>query len=143
MNRKKGFTLIEVIVVIVIIAILAAIAVPSLTKYIGSAEKREVQATAHNIQVVLQAEKSEQYDETFKPATGITNVASTDAKACDSMNYYKDILLPNGINLKDGDKLDNITWDGNTLTGFKFSNDKYSIEYKLAAGGFDAVKPVK
>ena len=58
-NKKKGFTLIEVIVVIVIIAILAAIAVPSLTRYIGSAGLRADMATGHNIQVVLQAELSD------------------------------------------------------------------------------------
>jgi prepilin-type N-terminal cleavage/methylation domain-containing protein len=61
-NKKKGFTLIEVIVVIVIIAILAAIAVPSLTRYIGSAGLRADMAMGHNIQVVLQAELSELYD---------------------------------------------------------------------------------
>jgi len=58
-NKKKGFTLIEVIVVIVIIAILAAIAVPSLTRYIGQAGLRADMATGHNIQVVLQAELSD------------------------------------------------------------------------------------
>ena len=58
-NKKKGFTLIEVIVVIVIIAILAAIAVPSLTRYIGQAGLRADMATGHNIQVILQAELSD------------------------------------------------------------------------------------
>ena len=61
-NKKKGFTLIELIVVIVIIAIIAAIAVPSLTRYIQSAEKRALQATAHNIHLVLQAERTEYYN---------------------------------------------------------------------------------
>ena len=60
-NKKKGFTLIEVIVVIVIIAILAAIAVPSLTRYIGQAGLRADMAMGHNIQVVLQAELSDQF----------------------------------------------------------------------------------
>ena len=136
-NRKKGFTLIEVIVVIAIIAILAAIAVPSLTKYIGSAEKREVQATAHNIQVVLQAEKSENFDVAF-PA-GPSGLNDT---AYNSLTYA-DVLKANGISLQTTDKLENITWDGNTLQTFKFSNENYSIVYNLATGGFDPVGKAK
>ena len=64
-NKKKGFTLIEVIVVIVIIAILAAIAVPSLTRYIGQAGLRADMAMGHNIQVVLQAELSDMFIDTI------------------------------------------------------------------------------
>ena len=61
-NRKRGFTLIELIVVIVIIAIIAAIAVPALARYIDNANNRAAQANAHNIQVVLQAEVTQFYE---------------------------------------------------------------------------------
>lgn len=43
-NRKKGFTLVELIVVLVILAILAALLVPALTGYIDKAKQKQVVA---------------------------------------------------------------------------------------------------
>lgn len=41
-NKKKGFTLVELIVVLVILAILAALLVPALTGYIDKAKQKQV-----------------------------------------------------------------------------------------------------
>ena len=41
-KKKRGFTLVELIVVLVILAILAALLVPALTGYIDKARKRQV-----------------------------------------------------------------------------------------------------
>ena len=40
-NRKRGFTLVELMVVIVIVALMAAIAVPLYTNYIKDARRSE------------------------------------------------------------------------------------------------------
>lgn len=53
-NRKKGFTLVELIVVLVILAILAALLVPALTGYIDKA--REKQVIAETRQAVMAAQ---------------------------------------------------------------------------------------
>jgi prepilin-type N-terminal cleavage/methylation domain-containing protein len=56
-RRRKGFTLVEVIVVLVILAILAAIAIPALTGYIDKAKWTEFKKSMHTqltaIQVII------------------------------------------------------------------------------------------
>lgn len=53
-NKKKGFTLVELIVVLVILAILAALLIPALTGYINKAKDKSI--TAETRQVVMAAQ---------------------------------------------------------------------------------------
>ena len=127
-NGNKGFTLIEVIVVIVIIAILAAIAIPSLTRYISSAEQKQVQSIAHNIQVVLQAEMTENFDKDFVDGNG------GDTAYTGGSDTYAEILAANGVALNSPANLTDIEWNGRVLAGFKYAGQKYKIEYSNTAG---------
>ena len=60
-NKKKGFTLVELIVVLAILAILAAMLVPALTGYIDKANEKKVIATARQYYVAAQTVVSEAY----------------------------------------------------------------------------------
>ena len=53
-NKKKGFTLVELIVVLVILAILVALLIPALTGYINKAKEKSI--TAETRQVVMAAQ---------------------------------------------------------------------------------------
>ena len=137
-NRKRGFTLIELIVVIVIIVIIAVIATPSLTRYINSAEKRALQVTAHNIQLVLQDERFEQFAYPFSGIASAPVASGADAytDAVSGTTYtYDDILALNAIILKPNETFDGIFWDGAILGGFTFKNTKHTVTY-TTAGGF-------
>lgn len=60
-NKKKGFTLVELIVVLAILAILAAMLVPALTGYIDKANEKKILATARQYYVAAQTVASEAY----------------------------------------------------------------------------------
>ena len=62
-NKKKGFTLVELIVVLAILAILAAMLVPALTGYIDKANEKKAIATARQYYVAAQTVVSEAYAE--------------------------------------------------------------------------------
>lgn len=88
-NKKRGFTLVELIVVLVILAVLAALLVPALTGYIDKAKKNQVIAETRMLTQAAQTELSTLYatDEFQKAAASSTTltVASQDGSS----------LLPN------------------------------------------------
>lgn len=63
-NNKKGFTLIEIIVVVVILAVLMAVAVPSVLKYIDTAQEAPALTETHAIVTAAQKKVIEKYSQT-------------------------------------------------------------------------------
>ena len=74
--KKKGFTLVELIVVLVILAILAALLIPALTGYIDKANEEKLQATTRQLVVAAQTVVSETYAESeeFKEGGVTTSI---------------------------------------------------------------------
>lgn len=60
-NKKKGFTLVELIVVLVILAILAALLIPALTGYIDKAKEKKIIAETRQLVMASQTIADEQY----------------------------------------------------------------------------------
>lgn len=60
-NKKKGFTLVELIVVLVILAILAALLIPTLTGYINKAKEKSITAETRQVVMAAQTIADEQY----------------------------------------------------------------------------------
>ena len=75
-NKKKGFTLVELIVVLVILAILAALLIPALTGYIDKAKEKQVIAETRQAVMAAQTLVDEAYG---KQASG-TAVTVGDGK---------------------------------------------------------------
>lgn len=59
--KRKGFTLVEIIIVLVILAILAALFIPSLTGYINKAKERAAISEARGVLTAAQTTLSECY----------------------------------------------------------------------------------
>lgn len=60
-NKKKGFTLVELIVVLVILAILAALLIPALTGYIDKAKEKDIIAETRQTVMAAQTLVDEAY----------------------------------------------------------------------------------
>lgn len=92
-NKKRGFTLVELIVVLVILAILAALLIPALTGYIDKAKKDQVIAETRMLHEAVQTEMSEIYGSSAQwrnTKKGCTTIASSSKKAMPLSDTYVD-----------------------------------------------------
>lgn len=102
-KKKRGFTLVELIVVLVILAILAALLVPALTGYIDKARKRQVIAETRMITMAIQTKMSEYYASSEWNGYGVDNGLS----AVDFDKYY--VAYKSGSNANKVNRFSEIT----------------------------------
>lgn len=76
-NKKKGFTLVELIVVLVILAILAALLIPALTGYIDKAKDKSIIAETRQVVMAAQTLADEEYAKNGTQTISIKKSAST------------------------------------------------------------------
>ncbi|MFV0441793.1 MAG: prepilin-type N-terminal cleavage/methylation domain-containing protein [Lachnospirales bacterium] len=112
-NKKKGFTLVELIVVIAIIIILAALAVPRVTKYVDDAREARRAADFASVYTAVNAgiadwqkiEGNVLEDE----AIPLNGTGAVDTK---SLSYYVKDVMPTGCILSSASVADNNNyWD--------------------------------
>lgn len=143
-KKKKGFTLVEVIVVLVIIAILAAVAIPALTGYISDAKEKVAISEARNILVGLQRLAitdtldneiviRESYFANCTPGqyplTGCDLSEKGSTKLASLMGTSDEKLVhPNNNPNHEG--LDGIVIENGKITKFFYISDGFKITYK-------------
>lgn len=97
-NKKKGFTLVELIVVLVILAILAALLIPALTGYIDKAKQKQIIAETRQVVMAAQTLVDEEYAVIGNNAT-ITFEETTPATKVDGTVYVDEIGALSEVNL--------------------------------------------
>lgn len=88
-NKKKGFTLVELIVVLVILAILAALLIPALTGYIDKAKEKSIIAETRQVVMAAQTVLDEQYGKTALDATVTYTFDKTDKTSSEANGAIK------------------------------------------------------
>ena len=73
-NKKRGFTLVELIVVLVILAILAALLIPALTGYIDKAKKDQVIAETRMLHEAIQTRNGSKFMARIQPGNLLTKL---------------------------------------------------------------------
>ncbi len=112
-NKKKGFTLVELIVVLVILAILAALLIPALVGYIDKAKEKQIIAETRSCVMAAQTLADEKYAE---DAGNLTS----DATSNGNVQTLADV--PGTVN--------NFTVEGGKVTLLKYTNDGLTCTYK-------------
>lgn len=139
-NKKKGFTLVELIVVLVILAILAALLIPALTGYIDKAKRKSIVAETRQVVMAAQTLVDEAYGKLDLTATDDAIVISADAVAGKTVVKISDIATLAEV------KAENIT--SATVTAGKvmelvYTNDGKTCTYTAGTAGGKGTYDVK
>ncbi|MCI8795940.1 MAG: prepilin-type N-terminal cleavage/methylation domain-containing protein [Dorea sp.] len=127
-NKKKGFTLVELIVVLVILAILAALLIPALTGYIDKAKKKQIVAETRSCVMAAQTYAEEQYamDKTGMEGTDKVMVDGTETEFSRAIEALAEV---------DTNAVTAVKVTGGKVESLKYVKDGLTCEYKADWAG--------
>lgn len=127
-KKKKGFTLVELIVVLVILAILAALLIPALTGYIDNANEKKVTAEARTALMAAQTVVSDTYG--TKGSTESLVVSGNDKETAKKMVENSQFK-----NLAEGyTGIDELKIEDNKIVKLVYTSDSYTATYEVESG---------
>ena len=127
-NKKKGFTLVELIVVLVILAILAALLVPALTGYIDRAKRKSIVAETRQVVMAAQTLADEYY------GTQTTGTFAPDQIKKDDVKKLAEVTgTINSITYQTTSEVDKKSI-GTVLT-VEYTDSTYTCKYNAEATG--------
>lgn len=141
-NKKKGFTLVELIVVLVILAILAALLIPALTGYINKAKEKSITAETRSAVMAAQTLVDEEYgaqdltdtDEITYDKSGTATATAGDKKI--TQKEIQDLAEVKGT-------IDSVTISKGKVTGLVYKNSGKECTYDKSKSGTSAAYVVK
>lgn len=119
-NKKKGFTLVELIVVLVILAILAALLIPALTGYIDRAKEKDVIAETRQTVMAAQTLVDEAY--------GKSDIGSNDITVDGEKGKVKVSEIAELAEVDD-DNIKSVTVDSGKVTGMTYEKSGKTCTY--------------
>lgn len=118
-NKKKGFTLVELIVVLVILAILAALLIPALTGYIDKARNKSIVAETRQTVMAAQTLVDEEYAKNAADAATTITVGKTGKVTYEAIKKLAETTgAISSVTVDDGGKITSLTYSngGRTCT---------------------------
>ena len=136
-NKKKGFTLVELIVVLVILAILAALLIPTLTGYINKAKEKSIIAETRQTVMAAQTLVDEYYGTlTLNSQTTISVGEGNNGK--DSVSDNEIVIAKASIaDLAEvkASCIESVTVENGKVTAVQYKNQGKTCYYKAGATG--------
>lgn len=139
-NKKKGFTLVELIVVLVILAILAALLIPALTGYINKAKEKSITAETRQAVMAAQTLVDEAYGKLDLTAADDAIVISTDAVAGKTVVKISDIATLAEVKAAN---ITSATVKAGKVTELVYTNDGKTCTYTAGTDGGKGTYDVK